>query len=262
MTSPQWRDEAEIPGFYYLSEFLSEEEEQKLVEEIDSREFCTAIHRRQQYYGPIYYHTTHDVKEIQPNNNIAPVEFENQYCASFESLSWITERILSLKLPSGHFIFGTDPKNRPNQCLVNEYVRNQGISSHFDDSRAFGDVIVIISLLNPLFMTLKRPRHLRNHCSHILSEKKIWLERRSIMVLSGDARYRWRHGITKAKRLTSPSDCAENSEIYRGENYRRISLTIRKLLDGRKKVEKDTILTETDAPFLKYHYEDCPSDDE
>jgi hypothetical protein len=115
----------------------------------------------------------------------------------------------------------------------------QGISSHFEDTRSFGDVIITVSLIQPIYMTLKRPRELTNECCDLLAETKVLLEPRSCLVMSGPCRYLWRHGITKAKRVTLP----DGSVVYRGPNYRRLSLTIRRVLDSRRRVERgdDTV---------------------
>lgn len=130
-------------------------------------------------------------------------------------------------------VFGSDPEQSPTQCLVNEYVRNQGISSHFDDSSAFGDVIASISLIDPIYMTLKRPVTLgSNECQDIIHETKIYLEPRSLLILKDDARTLWRHGITKAKIIEHP---VTRTRLRRNEHYRRLSITIRKVLAGRKK---------------------------
>ena len=45
-----------------------------------------------------------------------------------------------------------DPLDWPTQVLVNEYRNNQGIASHFEDFDSFGDIILTISLINPLYM--------------------------------------------------------------------------------------------------------------
>lgn len=66
----------------------------------------------------------------------------------------------------------------PDQVLVNEYVLNYGIRSHFEDTRAFGPVIVTISLNDPIWITLKRPLHHLNCCPTILSFIRVLLQPR------------------------------------------------------------------------------------
>ena len=57
----------------------------------------------------------------------------------------------------------------PTQCLVNEYIGNQGIKSHFDDSNAFGPIIASISLVSPIYFTLKYPSEPTNESQSMLS---------------------------------------------------------------------------------------------
>lgn len=66
----------------------------------------------------------------------------------------------------------------------------QGISSHFEDTRSFGDAIMTISLINPIYMTLKKPSEATNQCQDILAETKVLLRPRSCLIMSGDSRFR------------------------------------------------------------------------
>jgi hypothetical protein len=69
----------------------------------------------------------------------------------------------------------------PTQVLVNEYRNNLGIASHFEDFQAFGDVIVTISLLNPIYMTLKKPVEPTNACNVYQDIVKILLRTGSLL---------------------------------------------------------------------------------
>ncbi|KAG7350016.1 2OG-Fe(II) oxygenase superfamily-domain containing protein [Nitzschia inconspicua] len=160
----------------------------------------------------------------------------------------------------------------PTQVLVNEYRNNLGIASHFEDFDAFGDTIVTISLINPIYMTLKRPTERTNACDTYHDIVKILLEPGSILVMKRDARYQYRHGIGKSKwvhvvttttRKTTGNGGNGNDDyieekdnvdtvgsssysIQRNDSYRRLSLTIRHLLHTRRQVsterdEQDTI---------------------
>jgi len=228
-----------ITGLHYLPDFITAEEEQQIVSHIDSRHWSQCIHRRQQYYGQTYYHTTHDLTRIQPvytdnddqhhhNNNNNKDDIEPTLPLS--DFQWLIDRCYAIDKQMNLGIFKADSSNAPTQILVNEYVENQGISSHFDDSNAFGDYILTLSLLQPLYMTLKKPEERTNQCQVILDEQHCLLMPRSLMVKCLDVRYAYRHGIKKTKYIHLPS----GEIIHRGKQYRRISLTIRKLLDGRK----------------------------
>eukprot|EP01083_Nonionella_stella_P165157 548810_1 len=133
-----------------------------------------------------------------------------------------------------------DHSNYPDQVLVNEYIGNMGISTHFDDFDAFGDVITSLSLINPVYMTLQYPNELNNHCTDLKpnGRVRVLLEPRSLLVMKDDLRYKWRHGITKHKLVFLPQD---KGILKRDDNYRRLSATIRKLGKGRKRVLKSDI---------------------
>lgn len=208
-----------MKGLTYIKDFISKEEEMELVDIIDSYDFDTSIHRRQQFYGQVYYHTTQNNASVQPN-----VECSDRGALPLWKMQPLINKIIS---QSESFQDET-----PNQCLVNEYKGNQGISSHIDDNTAFGKDIACVSLLNPIYLTMKKPKVCLNTCHDIVEEEKLYIEPRSLFLLQGEARYLWRHGITKAKRIYPPHQ--REYFIYRDETYRRLSITIRQLLHGRK----------------------------
>jgi alkylated DNA repair dioxygenase AlkB len=102
----------------------------------------------------------------------------------------------------------------PDQAIINEYEPGQGIADHVDCTPCFGDVVVSLSLGAPAVMDLKQ----RDSCVPIL------LQPRSLLVLRGEARYRWTHGIARRKH-----DTIGGSTIVR---ERRISVTFRKVIIG------------------------------
>lgn len=146
-----------------------------------------------------------------------------------------------------------------------------GIASHFEDVNAFGPIIVTISLIQPVYMTLKRPVEKTNGCEDYHDIVKILLEPGSLLVMKDDARYEYRHGIGKSKwvhyfddGVGSRADTATSNRrdegsgnlvssvsasgdataskrgqvsLRRDDSYRRVSLTIRHLLRTRRKVE-------------------------
>jgi alkylated DNA repair dioxygenase AlkB len=74
-----------------------------------------------------------------------------------------------------------------NQCIINEYIGGQGIAPHID-SPIFDDNIVILSLGNECVMDFT------NEDGRSFS---INLVPRSAMLLTGEFRYNWKHGIKK-----------------------------------------------------------------
>ena len=80
---------------------------------------------------------------------------------------------------------------------------------------------------------------------------KVLLEPGSLLIMKGDARFKYRHGIAKYKwvNIPTPSSPPQKSSsdeeatttirIKRDDSYRRVSLTIRHLLSTRRKVRED-----------------------
>ena len=100
------------------------------------------------------------------------------------------------------------------QVIINEYKPGQGISSHIDCEPCFKNTIVSLSLGSGCIMDFTNKSN----------KKKIpvWLAPRSLVVLSGEARYKWLHGIAARK-----SDKWDGNEY---ERQRRVSLTFRKVI--------------------------------
>lgn len=102
----------------------------------------------------------------------------------------------------------------PDQIIINEYQSGQGISTHIDCVPCFSNTIASLSLGSPCVMDFAH--------SETGKKSSLLLEPRSLLVLSGDARYLWQHSIAGRK-----TDRFNGQTIQR---TRRISLTFRKVL--------------------------------
>lgn len=146
----------------------------------------------------------HGYKYASLNKNILQYIGEPPSCFSF-----IIDRIKEQNLKS----------EKIDQCVVNEYEPGQGIAPHID-STIFGDQVINISLGHDIVMDFFGPND---------EKKSFLLPKRSLLLVEGDARYKWKHGIAGRK-----TDKLENGGILR--RGRRISLTFR---DSIKKFMKD-----------------------
>ncbi|MFN9789717.1 MAG: alpha-ketoglutarate-dependent dioxygenase AlkB [Holosporales bacterium] len=99
----------------------------------------------------------------------------------------------------------------PDQVIVNDYQPGQGIASHVDCIPCFGDTIASLSLGSGCLMDFTH--------SNTAQKTGLFLPSRSLLMLQGDARYHWQHGIAKRK-----SDVVDGVKVHRG---RRVSLTFR-----------------------------------
>ena len=186
--------ECEIPGLVYKPDFITEEEETKLLACIDGAEWSTELRRRVQHYGWRY-----DYKQRQIDESMRLGELPE----------WARE--LGRRLVNEGLM-----RDLPDQVIVNEYRGKQGISRHIDQPRSFAEHVATISLIETWGMVFRRRG----------SKEKIEkpLERRSVAVLTGDARYKWTHEI--------PSNRANEPRMEQGKRRwvkrtRRISLTFR-----------------------------------
>merc|ERR1712039_897122 len=123
-----------------------------------------------------------------------------------------------------------------NQLTVNEYQPGVGIASHCDAHSAFEDGIVALTLGSGIVMEFRRPRldsggkisvgrHHRlapppEESIQAVVQKNVWLPPRSLLVMSGEARYAWQHGIAWRK-----TDCLVTGQPI--ARSRRISMTFR-----------------------------------
>src|SRR5690242_17258927 len=95
----------EIPGFSYVPEFVTVEEERELIRQIENGTWTNEFARRRQHYGIGY--------GKQDFTNPSPLP---------SWIAMIARRIVSAGLFS----------RMPVQALVNEYEPGQGISAHKD----------------------------------------------------------------------------------------------------------------------------------
>lgn len=177
------------PGATYLPGFIGTDEEEALVRALDAGEWSCELKRRVQHFG---YRYDYRARMVLPNAYIGDLP------------DWAVPLCRRLQT-AGHF------RAMPDQMIANEYLPGQGISAHVDCVPCFSDRIASLSLLSPCEMVF-RNRKQGSRLSAILQP-------RSLLILSGDARYEWTHEIPARK-----SDVVDGKKALRG---RRISLTFR-----------------------------------
>ena len=172
-----------IEGLFCHKDFIGPDDEAVLIQHADSNPWDTTWKRRIQQYGYSYGTSRRESLGNMP-----------------EWLSWVCNRLREEK------IFN----ETPNQVILNEYMPGQGIAPHVDYLSNYGDTVASLSLGSPVVMDF------------ISKENKkisLLLEPRSLLVLSGSARFDWKHGIAPRK-----ADHSSGAVIIRG---RRISCTFR-----------------------------------
>ena len=161
-------------GAVIVPDIVTEAEEQRILLRISQAPWMTDLSRRVQHYGYTYDYRAPDAGRHDP----AP-PFPRWASVIGERLS--------------PFFDGAMPE----QCIVNEYRPGQGIGMHADHA-SFGPVVVSLSLGDAWTMNF-RPRAARPYVREgLASDEMALLPRRSALVLRGQARSAWMHGIDHA----------------------------------------------------------------
>jgi alkylated DNA repair dioxygenase AlkB len=181
-----------IGGLAYVAGFLTPGEQTGILQEIDARPWMTELKRRVQHYGYRYDYRARSVDRSMRLGDLP---------------SWalvVVERLQARGLIA----------RPPDQLIVNEYEAGQGISNHVDCVPCFDGNVASISLGSPCVMNF----------THLATRRVVLvlLESGSLVVMTGESRYDWMHGIVARK-----SDTFAGVTFARG---RRVSLTFRKVL--------------------------------
>ncbi|KAI7901193.1 uncharacterized protein BX663DRAFT_515217 [Cokeromyces recurvatus] len=199
-----------IPGLHLILDAVTEKEEEELILAADKGTWCglgigpnPELKRRTQQYGHLFSYRYRKVIE--------------EYGPLPKFIDFFIDRIIESKWMS----------NKPNHLLINEYNPGQGIMPHIDAPALFGPAILSLSLLSDCIMKFT------DTDDHVSID--IVLPRRSLAILTGDARYKYKHGISKDLIETTSSG---EITIHR---ERRISFTFREIIaweDESKEEEK------------------------
>lgn len=175
----QWKElglQALPPGLMVVEEIISSEDEKMLLEsvnwaeDIDDQNVQKSLkHRRVKHFGYEFHYENNNVDKDKPLPGGLPD---------------IWDSILEKWLKEG-FI-----KHKPDQLTVNQYEPGHGIPAHIDTHSAFEDEIVSLSLGSEIVMDFKHPDGVT---------VPVMLPRRSLLVMTGESRYLWTHGITPRK---------------------------------------------------------------
>ncbi|WP_259648626.1 alpha-ketoglutarate-dependent dioxygenase AlkB, partial [Pseudomonas savastanoi] len=177
--------ESRPAGLIIAEDFLTIDEEEKLIKLVDEAPWLNVLSRRVQHHGWKYDYSLRKV-------------LKSSYLGALpEWAQALAERLVAEDLMP----------ELADQVIVNEYLKDQGISKHVDCPTCFKGPIVTISLCESWRMVFRRGK----------DKFETILYRRSAASLNGPARNEWTHEI--------PSRKFEGASP-RG---RRISLTFRKV---------------------------------
>jgi alkylated DNA repair dioxygenase AlkB len=187
-----------VPGLALLPGYLDEAAQAALVSRIDQEPWRSDLKRRVQHYG---YRYDYKARRADASLYIGPLP------------DWLAP--LAARL-TGDGLFAATP----DQAIVNEYEPGQGIGRHIDCVPCFGPVVASLTLGSSCVMELFPPED-----AAPAGVVPLLLTRGSLVVLSGEARYRWLHRIPARRR-----DEHGGAVIARS---RRLSVTFRTVLVSR-----------------------------
>lgn len=181
-----------ISGLTYHPNYINSAEHDALLRLIDAQIWMTDLKRRVQHYG---YRYDYRARMVTPSMYLGVLP---------DWLALLGNRLCA----DGHIPIP------PTQVIINEYEAGQGIAPHVDCEPCFGDTIISLSLGSACVMNF----------SHLKSDTEIplLLEPRSLVIMQGESRYDWKHGIP-----------ARKTDIYLGETIaraRRVSVTFRTVI--------------------------------
>lgn len=159
-------------GLTLIEDFVTETEEQFLLNcinwsQTDEHLGRVMKHRRVKHYGYEFQYGTNNIDKTKPLQEKLPRECD-----------FLKERVTQKGY--GNLLPWT-----PNQLTINQYQKGQGIPSHIDTHSAFDSPILSLSLGSDVVMEFRRENQ---HLS-------ILLPQRSLLIMDGEARYAWTHGI-------------------------------------------------------------------
>lgn len=205
---------APFEGLVVVDDFISEADEQALLDGFDSPALWQAqITRRTQHFGYAYDYA------------IQGAEFDKPIAAFPPLLRGLVDRLLGSQCL----------RVRPNQATLQEYTPGQGIPPHIDTVWAFGEELASLSLLAGSVMRFKPVFTVGVDPATVVD---VAFPRRALLVLTGEARYKWSHSICARKH-----DRVDGKVVERG---RRLSFTFRTVLPSevpRSPRDVDPVLT-------------------
>ncbi len=187
-------------GLEYHPDFLGASEEDRLLAYIDDSEWLTDLSRRVVHFGYKYDYTN---RKLDDTARIGPLP------------EWLTQ--LSRKVcqaaseEAKQFLDALRPFE---QAIINEYLPGQGIAPHIDRD-CFGPIVATVSLGSAVNMDFCRDSTGDEYVQRLVP--------RSLVLLYGDARFKWRHGIAK-----------RHYDMWNGhktKRHRRVSITFRTIAD-------------------------------
>ena len=221
-------------GLKLINNFVTEEEEKQILNCFDWSKINNENenkgglkNRKVLHFGYEFSYKDNSIESTQDlNSNVQP-------------FPGIFEEILSKSMEMGLIL------ERPDQCTVNRYEPGQGIPPHIDTHSCCTDTIMSVSLCSDVVMNfvnassgevsvIEDINHDKQDGSNYKGSIPVLLPRRSLLIMSGESRYAYTHGIAIRQSDIIPANNESKSNTGQSltlmKRKMRISLTFRKAL--------------------------------
>ena len=184
-----------LPGLMIFPNFITEEEEAMIIQELDNvKQQAWKVQRHSGLHREKRFGVDYDLwsREVRAPKHALP--------------DWIATIVIP-KLKR----IATLHDFTPNDANALEYHRQLGhwLKDHVDDRKKHKEPIANLSLVGDCYMKFRNTQSRNRNLA--VPEKKVLLQRRSLQVMTGSARYDFSHGI-------------QNSDLL---SDRRVSVTVR-----------------------------------
>ena len=206
-----------ISGLKLIHNFITTTYEAELIKNIKKEKWNSELSRKTQHYSvkygnKLWKYNYGDGKVIlvESTDDTNKDTFLNQ-----KSLS-CTVRVFPpwLQTLINYIVIKADIR-APDQVIINEYRSGQGIDPHVD-SLNFDSHICSLSLGSDIIVRFQKDFKLDYSKTNTIIPIKLY--KRSFLEMTGNARYKWKHGISKTKK---------DGDSVRGTRY---SITFRKVI--------------------------------
>ena len=210
-----------VPGLTIHPSFISTAEEHALLSFLSTQSWRTDLSRRTIHYGGTYC--------LLPPRNATPDERKRVESTVIpatpmpKELNWLVDRMVARGL------YDRLDRKRPEYCIVNEYVGNNGISAHVENFR-FDEPVCALTLGNGDWMRFHELAE--EHDGSVRSggareaprtgkREDVWLPGRGLVLMGGQSRWRWQHEIVRGRKGR------KGKKGRSGSGWKRVSLTFR-----------------------------------
>jgi alkylated DNA repair protein alkB family protein 4 len=180
-----------IPGLFLFDEFITEEEEQEIMAQLDGE----SVSKRDKFlpWGDKNSYGLHGGKRWGVRCDLR----ERKVTEAENPLPDFVQRILVPKLKGLPQMLGCIP----NEANAIDYRRDKGhwLKPHVDNWDLSKEPIANLSIAGDCVMTFRNVAPSRNTAN---SEQRVLLKRRTLQILTGAARYDFTHGISHENLLS------------------------------------------------------------